>query len=302
MKVNYKFLLLYLIACVNSLSIFAQKVTNITAEQEGQTIQVSYNLETESPCAISLFYSTNNGIIWYGPLKKVSGDLGEKVNSGNKKITWDVLNEMEQLKFDAVVFKVDARKIGLKEIKIGNQIWSAENLNTDRFANGEIIPEAKSNEAWLMAGENQQAAWCYYNNDSALSNIYGKLYNWYSVADTNRLCPSGWHLPSDVEWSELENYLGGRSVAGGKMKEFGLTHWLVPNLGASNSSGFSGLPNGMRTNNGTWFFKGDYGYWWSLSQFSANNAFSRYLFRNAKYVGRYSDNKCYGFSVRCIKD
>jgi hypothetical protein len=87
---------------------FAQKVTNITAEQVGQTIQVSYKLETESPCAISLFYSTNNGVIWHGPLKKVSRDVGEEIDNGNKKITWYVLNELEQFKYSSVVFKIEA--------------------------------------------------------------------------------------------------------------------------------------------------------------------------------------------------
>jgi TonB family protein len=99
---------LTLILLVLANSCFAQKVTNISAEQVGQTIQVSYNLETQSPCTISLFYSTDNGASWQGPLKKVSGDIGEKVTSGSKKITWDVLNELEQLKFSSVVFKVDA--------------------------------------------------------------------------------------------------------------------------------------------------------------------------------------------------
>ncbi len=199
---------------------YAQKVTNITAEQVGQNIQVSYNLETESHCTISLFYSTDNGSTWQGPLKKVSGDVGEKISSGNKKITWDVLNEMEQLKFSSVVFKIDARKLGLKEVKIGNQIWSAENLNVDYFANGDKI---KGHEltihSWENAAKDHSPMWCNSHFDSSIARSYGKLYNWYAISDPRGLCPIGWRIPSQEDWNKLEIYLGGSSIAGGQLKK-----------------------------------------------------------------------------------
>jgi uncharacterized protein (TIGR02145 family) len=281
---------------------YAQKVTNITAEQVGQTIQVSYNLETQSPCTISLFYSTDNGATWQGPLKKVSVDAGEKISGGNKKITWDVLSELEQLKFSGVVFKIDARQFGLKEVKIGNQIWSAENLYVDKFANGDKIFEMKSNNDWELAIKNKEAAWCYYNNDSSLGAIYGKLYNWYAVADPRGLCPTGWHVPSDSEWDILGNYLGGRSIAGGKMKEKGLKHWASPNTGATNSSGFTGLPGGYRYRYGSSELMGNFGYWWTATQSSPSDAYYRSLDYYPIYVFRHYSYKTYYYSVRCIKD
>jgi uncharacterized protein (TIGR02145 family) len=281
---------------------YAQKVTNITAEQVGQTIQVSYNLETESPCTVSLFYSTDNVSTWQGPLKKVSGDVGEKISNGIKRITWDVLNEMDQLKFSSVVFKVVARKPVLIEVEIGNQIWSAENLNTDRFANGAIIPEAKSVQEWNMVGKTQQPAWCYYNFNSSLGLVYGKLYNWYAVADTRGLCPMGWHVPSSNEWTILETHLGGSLVAGGKMKELNISHWENPNLGATNSSSFNGLPAGFIGYDGVFGGITENSDWWGDTQVSETSAVDRNLYYGNSILGNYISNKSNGLSVRCIKD
>jgi uncharacterized protein (TIGR02145 family) len=294
----------------------AQKVTNITAEQVGQTIQVSYNLDTDSPCTISLFYSTDNGTSWQGPLKKVSGDVCEKILSGANKITWEVLNEMEQLKVSSVVFKVDARKTGLKEVKIGNQIWSAENLNTDQFANGASIPEAKSTKEWKMANEKHKAAWCNYENNPSNGNVYGKLYNFYAVADSRGLCPTGWHVPEDWEWNILVKIIDPNAdttcngcsqsqIAGGAMKEIGLSHWRSRNIGATNSSGFTGLPGGYRV-----YYDGmidldfgDFGCWWSATQSSNNSVYYRLLSKaNSDLARRYYNFEGLGFSVRCIKD
>jgi uncharacterized protein (TIGR02145 family) len=293
---------------------FAQKVTNISAEQVGQTIQVSYNLETESPCTVSLFYSTDNVSTWQGPLKKVSGDVGEKISNGIKKITWDVLNEMDQLKFSSVVFKVDARKPGLKEVKIGNQIWSAENLNIDRYSNGDIIPQVTDATEWSSL---KTGAWCYYNNDSSNGPVYGKLYNWYAVADPRALCPNGWHVPNYGEWTLLINYLGGVDLAGGKMKEKGYIYWVdpyshpeltgisgyYPYPKATNSSGFTAMPVGFRYGAGNYFHFGRGGLWWSATQ-DAQTEDVNYikLYYTSNYVTRSSFDKSYGLSIRCIKD
>ena len=103
-------------------------------------------------------------------------------------------------------------------VTIGTQVWMTENLNVDKFRNGDVIPHAKTVEEWLTAGDNQQPAWCYYKNDSANSAKYGKLYNWYAVNDSRGLAPQGWHVASDAEWTKLTDYLGGAGVAGKKMK------------------------------------------------------------------------------------
>lgn len=114
-------------------------------------------------------------------------------------------------------------------VKIGTQEWLAENLNVHHFRNGEIIPEATTREEWKEAGENEQPVWCYYNNDPENGKNYGKLYNWFAVNDPRNICPEGWHVSTDDEWTILTNYLGGEDIAAGKLKESGFEHWLSPN-------------------------------------------------------------------------
>jgi uncharacterized protein (TIGR02145 family) len=124
-------------------------------------------------------------------------------------------------------------------VKIGTQVWIAENLRTTKYSNGTPIPYIEDNKTWsgLTLGVVKTGAYCWYNNDSAkYKNIYGALYNWYAIIDSNGLCPDDWHVPTDGEWAILENYLGGNSVAGGKMKETGLEHWISPNKDATNES------------------------------------------------------------------
>ena len=134
MNANYSTLILILFFITEVC--FAQKVTNISAEQVGQSIVVSYQLDTEQPCKIELYYSVDNEQTWLGPLQKVSGAVGENIAGGTHQITWNVLEEVEQLKAENLKFKVIVG--GLKSVKIGNQTWSAENLNVDRYSNGEI--------------------------------------------------------------------------------------------------------------------------------------------------------------------
>lgn len=134
-----------------------------------------------------------------------------------------------------------------KTVKIGSQVWLAQNLNTDRFQNGDVIPEAKTREEWYLAGENKQPAWCYFDNDTANGSKYGKLYNWYAVVDPRGLAPKGWHIPRDSEWDIVVNFLGGGAKAGVKMKS--KIGWNI-DCNGTNSSGFSGLPGGIRENNG----------------------------------------------------
>ena len=184
-------------------------------------------------------------------------------------------------------------------IAIGTQVWMKQNLKVAKYRNGDSIPTGLSNTTWQSA---TSGAYATYNYQTVNDSIYGKLYNWYAVADPRGLCPTNWHVPSDQEWTTLENYLGGRSVAGGKMKEVGLTHWASPNTGATNSSGFTGLPGGIRNNVGTYGLIGNYGFWWSATQSSTTNAYYRYLYPNLSSVGRQNVSKGSGFSVRCIKD
>jgi uncharacterized protein (TIGR02145 family) len=186
----------------------------------------------------------------------------------------------------------------IKQVQIGTQIWMAENLDVATFRNGTNIPQARTNEEWQKAGDNHLPAWCYYNDDPAYGEKYGKLYNWYAVMDSRGLCPSGWHVPSYAEWTILENYLG--SEAGTKLKaSYG---WYEGGNG-TNSSGFSGLPGGNRSDyNGYFYSVGYYGNWWSSTESSTTNAWYRYLFYNYGYAYRDNYNKQNGLSVRCLRD
>jgi uncharacterized protein (TIGR02145 family) len=159
-----------------------------------------------------------------------------------------------------------------RTVSIGNQVWMAENLKSTKYNNGLSIANITDSIAW---GTFTNGAYCWYNNSISYKQTYGALYNYYAI-NTENLCPIGWHIPSDVEWDILISFLGGSSVAGGKMKEAGNTHWILPNTGATNSSGFSALPNGGRRYNA---FYGYYNFqwltnsstWWSSTVVSSNN-------------------------------
>ena len=129
---------------------------------------------------------------------------------------------------------------------------------------------------------------------------YGYLYNWYAVVDSRNVCPVDWHVPSDTEWTVLTDYLGGTPGVGKKMKEAGLVHWNSPNTGATNESGFSGLPGGFR--NGPFYNLGNLGFWWSATDSSTYLAPGRYLTFNNSLVSRNYYIKESGFSVRCVRD
>jgi len=184
-------------------------------------------------------------------------------------------------------------------VKIGNQEWMTNNLNVDKFKNGDAIPEAQTSEAWLKAGEEGKPAWCYYDNDPVNGNKYGRLYNWYAVTDPRGLAPSGWHIPSDAEWTTLTDYLGGEDVAGHKMKS--KAGWDDEGNG-SNASGFSGLPGGSRYYSGTFLYIGKNVTWWSSPEGSTNYNWNRNLDCSLGNVGRNSASMTNGFSVRCLRD
>ena len=192
-----------------------------------------------------------------------------------------------------------------RTVEIGTQTWMAENLKTTKYRNGTSISNITDNTQWA---NNTTGAYCSYNNDTSNDCPYGKFYNWYAVNNTNQLCPTGWHVPTDAEWTTLTSFLGGQSVsggqsvAGGKMKSTGTQYWTSPNTGASNSSGWSGLPGGRRGGSGSFFIDLE-GYWWSSTEFNATSAWMRYLTYDMDRVYK-SDpfNKLVGLSVRCIKD
>ena len=173
----------------------------------------------------------------------------------------------------------------------------AENLRTTAYYDGTAIPLETDNNEWYNL---TTPAYCWYYNDSATySAEYGVLYNWYAVI-TDNICPIGWHVSTHSEWVTMINYLGGISVAGAKLKEKGTTHWNNPNTGATNESGFNGLPAGRR--DPEFCTLGDFGNFWTSTQTSATHAWGHSLVNNAIYVCGGGYEKMNGYSVRCVKD
>jgi uncharacterized protein (TIGR02145 family) len=246
---------------------------------------------------------------------KISGNNGFSGSSGSqqtttkstqtttksKQTTTKSAQTKSKTKPAAKPAQTTAKKEPAKAVKvpgsvtIGTQIWAEANLNVSTFRNGDTIPEAKTNQEWVSAGEAGKPAWCYYNNNPATGQKYGKLYNWYAVNDPRELAPAGWALASEEDWAKLVYYLGGPDVSGTKMKSS--TGWGGDN--GTNESGFNGLPGGYRVENGLFMNLGNTGTWWSVNESKSNAAFDHYLVLGPA-IGRSNNSKQRGESVRCI--
>ena len=180
-------------------------------------------------------------------------------------------------------------------VQIGEQCWFAENLRAENYRNGEAIPTDLGDSEWAGTAEGAVSV---YDGDIANLNSYGRLYNWYAVDDDRGLCPNSWHVTTDGEWTLMTDFLGGQYVAGDKMKT---TYGWSNNGNGMNSSGFSGLPGGVRNDIGAFYYASFDGLWWSSSP-DFLNAWNRGLYFDLEGVYRYSDSKSFGLSVRCIKD
>jgi uncharacterized protein (TIGR02145 family) len=186
-------------------------------------------------------------------------------------------------------------------VTIGTQVWMVENLKTTRYCNGDSIGTTNPATLDITNESTPKYQWAYNGNEANVA-AYGRLYTWYAVTDSRNVCPTGWHLPEIFEWTTLTTYLGGDSVAGGKLKETGLTHWTTPNAGATNETGFTALPSGYRFLDGSIINSGLIGFWWSSSEYSATDANFSFMICYFSTLHRHYDNKKYGFSVRCLKD
>jgi uncharacterized protein (TIGR02145 family) len=182
-------------------------------------------------------------------------------------------------------------------VRIGTQVWMKENLKVSKYRNGNSIPTGLTDLSWFNT---TSGAYAIYNNDAANNPTYGKLYNWYAVTDLRGMCPTGWHVPTDAEWTTLINFLGGSTVAGGKMKVIS-SLWKVPNNGATNESGFTAIPGGFK-DVGSYGDIDDVGRWWSSMQLSTTDAWFRRLSNATGSSYKESYRKTFGISVRCLKD
>ncbi len=188
---------------------------------------------------------------------------------------------------------------------IGGQEWMAENLKTSKYSNGVNIPNITDNIQWNNLTD---GAYCFYNNDANNNLIYGKLYNYYSVISSNNLCPNGWHIPTVSEWDELRNFLDpSAATSGGQMKS-NSTLWTSPNVGATNSSGFSALPAGFRNNSeptsgiGVFSGIGTMAWFWTSEEANLLSAYDRYLINVDDPLFTSADNKNDAYSIRCMKN
>ena len=203
----------------------------------------------------------------------------------------------------------DSKSVPVPVVVIGSQTWMLKNLDVTTYSDGTVIQQVTDPAAWTAL---TTGAWCYYENATANGTVYGKLYNWYAVAGIwdeasktdptkrKKLAPTGYHVPTDAEWTVLTTFLGGVSVAGGQMKA--TTLWDSPNTEATNSSGFTGLPGGYRNLIGAFYNIGSSGYWWSSSQYDNTNARSHFLKYDFGNAVRDYVNKRNGYSVRCLRD
>lgn len=184
-------------------------------------------------------------------------------------------------------------------VTIGTQVWMLENLKTTKYRNGETIPNIPDSWDWghLITG-----AFCWYDNNIANKANYSAMYNWYAVSDSRSIAPTGWHIPTDAEWTTLTTFLGGTSVAGGKLKENSTSYWTSPNVLATNESGFSAHGSGYRFVEGSFYTLNLRAYFWSSSQADELHSWYRYIQNNDGKVYRDSEYKVFGQSVRCIKD
>ena len=264
--------------------------------------------------ALSIFQSTfaadvlnfhsKDVIVYRNYLTKIDSVVFEKMSTQDSVLIYIggvVVYKNNVVKIDSMSFsKFTGCNIPRSsEVVIGTQTWTTTNLNVDKFRNGDVIPEAKTDAEWSAANTNKTPAWCYYLNSVDSGAKYGKMYNWYAVTDTRGLAPSGWHVPSDAEWTTLTSYLGGTTVAGGKMKN--TCGWNNGGNG-SNTSGFAGLPGGFRYAYGKLSGIGSFGYWWSSSNDYSDNARLRHLQYYDGIVLRDSYSNGSGMSVRCVKD
>jgi uncharacterized protein (TIGR02145 family) len=282
------------------------------------------------------FFNLNYGSSWWTATEysKYNKDAAKKYQ-GKEAYYWNLNRELQGLKKDKkfglsvrcvkenVILNISNNKTSestieqkINEIKIGEQIWMAENLNVSTFRNGDPIPEVKNKDEWEKAGNEGRPAWCYYHNKEENGKKYGKLYNWFAVNDPSGLAPEGWHVATKDEWAKLYDYLGGKNVAETKMKS--KEGWIenfydFKRTKGTNESLFNGMPGGVRLNSGVFYDLGKNSYWWTAtkgrqkayygSDFEIEGPFSCLLGPDDhELISKSVQDFDFGESVRCVKD
>lgn len=276
-------LIVTIILITTAHSLFSQSITNVQAKAEGNTVVISYQLQSSNAVEITLYVSEDGGRTFTGLLNNVRGDVGKGIQQGGKRIVWDVLNEKEFLHNSNLVFRVKAFSpfsIFLdprdgktyKTVQIGNQLWMAENL----------AYKPNSGNFWV------------YNNDPVNLTKYGYLYDSQAIRN---VCPVGWHLPSDTEWEQLTDFIGSNSANKLKAQK----GWDL-DCNGSDDYGFSALPGGYIYALVEWRDIGVKGYWWSSTGSNFGIVYPKFISCNNNNLGKFMGNSRWGYSVRCLKD
>jgi uncharacterized protein (TIGR02145 family) len=242
-------------------------LTNIDATLSGLIPETTYHYRVKAICSSGSFYGQD--------------------------LTFKTFNAQTVSDIDGNIYNT---------VTIGTQVWMVENLKTTKYRNGDPIPNVTDDIQWSNLTTD---AYCNYDNDISNVTTYGRLYNWYAVNDSRNIAPTGWHVATDVEWTTLTDYLGGASVAGSKLKEFGTTHWESPNADATNESGFTALPGGDRSFNGPFNYMTVMGFWRCWGDSVLGSAWGRSMVRGFDNVDKYNDQDYEasgGCSVRCVRD
>jgi uncharacterized protein (TIGR02145 family) len=263
-----------------------EKISNNKAVEEKNTKTDSKGVQA----TVDMAYTTGDRLKFTGTFEKYS------------TVKMDIPTSSKSIIFNFIPCRDEDNNL-YSIVEIGTQVWMAENLKTTKYNDGIIIPLVTDNTAWSIL---TTPGYCWYNNDeNSHKQYYGALYNWYAV-NTGKLCPDGWHVPTDAEWIILITYLGGESVAGGKLKENTTWWWQPPNAGATNETGFTALPGGYRPddNGGIFTYIGIGGSWWCSTEISSSWAHSLTIFESSGGVEYYQSgsSKGWGLSIRCIKD
>jgi len=183
-------------------------------------------------------------------------------------------------------------------VDIGKQIWMAENLKTTKYNDGTSIPLISDNKTWSKL---KTGGFCWFNNDEENKEDFGALYNWYAV-DSKKLCPVGWHVPSELEVESLITFLGDQNIAGNRLKEASTEHWMTSLTIVTNEFQFSALPGGFRLYSGSFSELRQYGVWWTSTGYQSSQAWNMGLYFNSSKLYNGHDITQAGFSVRCIKN
>ena len=269
---------------------------------------VSLSTITNNGNGLGIFSSTLNGLVsksTYYARAYATNSVGTGYGNEISFTTSDITNVMGiPCAGTPTVKDIDGNSYNT--VQIGTQCWTKENLRVSKYRDGSIIPLDESggtsgnSSAQIWSNRTTGARTVFGHNPANLA-LLGYLYNWYAISDPKGLCPSAWHVPSDAEWTTLTTFLGGESVAGGKMKSISTTYWNLSNVAPTNESGFSTLPGGYRVNDGSFNNINLNAFFWSATELDKNDAWHRYLNYNDNVFVNYF-NKSFGASVRCIKD